>query len=161
MKTRTQSKENSNFIEIYELMGQEFYDFYRQHRTHQALAIDQYNYFEKAIGGICNLIKKNVASCNAGVHIRNIGYFCYVRSKNKRRNIKEKNPLKKHLKKYGFYFWFYPDEDLKEWSLDPILGYFPKLNSYFVTPESANVYYEMKDHNNKLNREGKEIKFLK
>ena len=155
-------KENDNFLEIHELMDREFYEFYKQNRSHQALAIDQYNYFEKAIGGLCNIIKKNSVSCSGGVHIRNFGYFCHIRSKNKRKPTHEKNPLKKHIKKYRHYLWFHPEEDLKGWYLEPsFMKWYKKLDAYYVTPESAHMNYEMRDYNTKISREAKDVKFIK
>lgn len=154
-------RKNQYFLELEELVDREFYDFYREHRTHQALAIDQYNYFEKAIGGMLKSLKKLVVETNGGVDIKGLGYFCHVRSKVKRRYTSEKNPLKKHLKRYTTYFWFYPEEDLRDWYLEPTIINYKKLPQYFVIPESAKMKYEMETYNKLISREAKDIKFLK
>jgi hypothetical protein len=154
-------QEDKYFLEIVDLIDREFYDFYRDNRTHQALAIDQYNYFKKAVGGMFQVIKKITSESSGGLDIKDFGYFCYVRSKNKRKSNLEKNPLKKHLKKYRIDLRFFPREDFKDWYLEPNSIYFPKLNQYFVTPESANMKYEMEAYNRKISSEAKNIKFIK
>lgn len=154
-------QENKNFLEIVDLIDREFYDFYRDNRTHQALAIDQYNYFKKAVGGMFQVIKKITSESSGGLDIKDFGYFCYVRSKNKRKSGLEKNPLKKHLKRYRIDLRFFPKEDFKDWYLDPSNISFPTLNQYFVTPESANMKYEMEAYNRKISLEAKDVKFIK
>ncbi len=153
--------ETEYFTEVHELVDREFYDFYREHRTHQALAIDQYNYFEKAVGGILKSLKKVTVETNGGVHIKGLGYFCHIKTKNKRKDPKEKNPLKKNIKKHNHYFWFYPDEDLRDWYLEPTLIYYPKLKQYYVIPESAEMKYSFESYNKTISREAKDIKFIK
>lgn len=153
--------ETKYFLELHELIDREFYDFYREHRTHQALAIDQYNYFEKAVGGMLKSLKKLTVETNGGVHIKGLGYFCHVRSKVKRRYTGEKNPLKKHIKRYTHYLWFYPEEDLRDWYLEPITLIYPQLKQYYVTPESAQMKYDLEDYGKKLSSQPKDIKYLK
>jgi|SRR6187402_1953186 len=153
--------ETEYFTEVHELVDREFYDFYREHRTHQALAIDQYNYFEKAVGGILKSLKKVTVETNGGVHIKGLGYFCHIKTKNRRKAPAEKNPLKKNIKKHNHYFWFYPDEDLKGWYLEPTLIYYPKLKQYYVIPESVEMKYSFESYNKIISREAKDIKFIK
>lgn len=106
-------------------------------------------------------LKKLTVETNGGVSIKGLGYFCHVRSKVKRRYTKEKNPLKKSLKRYQHYFWFYPEEDLRDWYLEPITLIYPKLKQYYVTPESAEMTYSFENYNKIISREAKDIKFIK
>lgn len=157
-----QTAETDNFVELHQLIDREFYDFYRQHRSHCAPAIDQYNYFERAVGGMLKSLKRLTVSTNGGVDIKGLGYFCHIKSKTKRKKPLEKNPLKKHIKHNRYYFWFYPEEGIREWYLEPIVAVtHKKLKEYFVIPESAEMRYSMESYSNSLRHKSKEIKYLK
>ena len=67
MKSKLQYCEN--------LMGREFYDFYRKTRRKPSKVIDQYNYFEKAIYGMCFEIGEMLNETDHGGHLKGIGVF--------------------------------------------------------------------------------------
>ena len=56
-----------------DMMSREFYEFYKKVRRKQCKKIDQYNYFEKAIGGMLIELKKIMEETNEGVHLRGLG----------------------------------------------------------------------------------------
>jgi phage pi2 protein 07 len=155
-----QHKETNYFIELHELIDEEFYNYYKEHRTHTSKGIGRYTCFVRAVGGFFKELKRINTETTGGVDIRGFGYFCYVKSKTKRKKLIEKNPLKKHLRNNRFDFWFYPEKDLREWYLDPTKVIFKKLNHYIVTPESAKIRYEMEDLNKRLINEAKSVKFI-
>src|SRR5690349_19131523 len=155
-------EENKNFLKVCNLVDREFYDFYRENRKQCAPAIDQYNYFERAVGGILKCLKKLTVETNGGVDIKDFGYFCHIRTRGKYKNLSEKNPLKKHIKQYSYYLWFYPCDEIGEWYLEPFVSVeYKKLKEYFVIPESANMRYEMEQHSRRLSYEAKDIKFIR
>ncbi len=153
--------ESKYFLETEELMSREFYDFYRKERRHMALAIDQYNYFVKAVNGILELIVKTSVHTKGGVHIKGFGYFCHVRTKEKRRNKTEKNPLKKFQKKYHYVPHFIPDDaNLKEWYVDFKDNWFKQLDNYTIDLDAIKLFYEIDMYNRELEQESKEIKYF-
>lgn len=155
-------KEHDKFPEVHELMSRDFYDYYRKNRKKTAPAINQYNYFVKAINGLFQEFKTAIIETNGGVDIKGLGYFCKVREKDKMRNTFEKNPLKKFKKYHCNRFWFYPNEDIKDWNLFfKMDGDFSSDKEYFVIPESAKTRYEIEEFNKKLSKESKDIKFIK
>ncbi len=160
MRTQTIKQESKYFLEIETLMSRDFYDFYRKERNHMALAIDQYNYFVKAVNGILLTIIKTAVHTRGGVHIKGMGYFCHVRTKIKRKNPREKNPLKKVQKKYSYVLHFIPDKDLKEWYIDFNHNFYKQLDNYVVDMDIINLYYEVDRYNRRLEQESKEMKYF-
>lgn len=55
------------------LMGREFYNFYKKIRRKPSKKIDQYNYFEKAIGGMIEEFRKMLSETKYGVHLKGLG----------------------------------------------------------------------------------------
>lgn len=55
------------------LMSREFYDFYRKSRRKPSKVIDQYNYFEKAIGGMVEELRKMLSETETGIHLKGLG----------------------------------------------------------------------------------------
>jgi hypothetical protein len=155
-------KETDKHIKEHILLDREFYDFYRQNRKKPVVAINQYNYFVKAINGISKTLRDMVNATNGGVDIRGFGYFSNVRSRRKRKNMFETNPMKKHLRHYHFGLFFYPEEPYRCWDLKMTEEQPPnKLKEYRFTPESALVKYELEDYSRTLSRATKDVKFIK
>ncbi len=151
-------KELRNFSDYHKLLNREFYDYYKENRTHQALAIDQYKYFVKAIGGLIITIKKLIQEKEGGVYIEGFGYFCIVKAKKRRINPSEKSPLKKKAKKDSFKIWFIPEEDYSKWYLmnfDVV-----KSNKHRVELEAIKLHLELTEYNRKLKRENNDIKYM-
>lgn len=155
-------KETEKHIKEHILLDREFYEFYKQNRKSPVVAINQYNYFVKAINGISLTLRDMVNESNGGVDIRGFGYFSNVRSRGRRRNYFETNPMKKHLKYYKFGLYFYPEEPYRCWKLKMAESQPPnKLSEYKFTPESALVKYELEDYSRTLSRATKDVKFIK
>lgn len=55
------------------LMGREFYDFYRKSRRKPSKVIDQYNYFEKAFGGMIEELRQMLTETDTGIHLKGLG----------------------------------------------------------------------------------------
>ena len=153
-------QESKYFLETEELMSREFYEFYKKERKKVALAIDQYNYFVKAVNGLLLMIIRTAVYTKGGVHIKGLGYFCHVRTKRKRRDPIEKNPLIKFKKKYRYKLHFIPDEDLKEWYLDFNHNFYKQLDNYIVDLNTINLFYEIDRYNRRLEQESKEMKYF-
>lgn len=56
-----------------DFMSREFYNFYRKTRRKPSKVIDQYNYFEKAINGMIEELRKMLAETETGVHLKGLG----------------------------------------------------------------------------------------
>lgn len=159
-KIQTTCKEHRKFIEISDLVGRDFYEFYKENRLHTSKTISNHVRFKEAIGGMMQSILRVTTKTNGGLDIENFGYFCYVRSKKKRHCAVEKNPLKKHIKKYSYYLYFQPVDELREWYIDPKRNKFPKRNDYYFAPESGKAMYELRKHADRLDRSIKDTRFL-
>lgn len=55
------------------LMSREFYDFYRKSRRKPSKVIDQYNYFEKAFGGMIGELRQMLTETDTGIHLKGLG----------------------------------------------------------------------------------------
>lgn len=55
------------------LMSREFYHFYKKTRRKPSKVIDQYNYFEKAINGMIQELRKMLSETETGVHLKGLG----------------------------------------------------------------------------------------
>lgn len=55
------------------IMGREFYDFYKKTRRKPSKTIDQYNYFEKAVNGMIQEFRAMLAETEHGVHLKGLG----------------------------------------------------------------------------------------
>lgn len=55
------------------IMGREFYDFYRKTRKKPSPRINQYNYFEKAVNGMFIELRKMIQETEYGVHLAGLG----------------------------------------------------------------------------------------
>lgn len=58
-----------------ELMGREFYEFYKKTRKKPSKNIDQYNYFVKAVRGLCIEMKAMLNETEHGIHLKGLGIF--------------------------------------------------------------------------------------
>lgn len=58
-----------------DLMSREFYQFYRRTRRKPSKVIDQYNYFEKAINGMVEELRRMLSETDTGVHLKGLGVF--------------------------------------------------------------------------------------
>lgn len=58
-----------------QLMSREFYNFYRKSRRKPSKIIDQYNYFEKAVHGMVEEMRRMLAETDQGVHLKGLGVF--------------------------------------------------------------------------------------
>ena len=57
------------------LMGREFYEFYKKSRRKPSKTIDQYNYFEKAINGMIQELRVMLTETEHGIHLKGLGVF--------------------------------------------------------------------------------------
>lgn len=64
------------FIKSLDLTTREAYNFYREHRKSPSKAIDQYNYYVKAIRGLITTLEDMLVESEGGVYIDQLGYFC-------------------------------------------------------------------------------------
>lgn len=114
-----------SFFNYTSLLDREVYDFYRENRYRAANGINDYNLYKKAVGGLFELLRKMVMESEGGVYIENLGYFCYIISNKKsRKRITEiKNiPLReKYKKKYTYFPYFFPDENLEDFTASKTL----------------------------------------
>ena len=105
-------KDSRYFIRVEELINREFYEYYKEHRTENSPAINQYNYFVKAIKGIIRIINAKIKTDDEGVYLKGLGYFCFLEGKErqkKRRSVFDKK------KRYNLpYLYFYPEDSLKD-----------------------------------------------
>jgi hypothetical protein len=56
-----------------QLINREFYEFYKKSRRKPSKVIDQYNYFEKAIGGLIREIRMMMTETEHGIHLKGLG----------------------------------------------------------------------------------------
>lgn len=112
-------KETKNFLKVEKLICKEFYEFFKEERRFNIKAVDQYNYFAKAISGILSKIRYYSEHNQSGVYIEGIGYFCFVKLKEKRRNNLSKTPLEKLRRRIVYTPFFIPDEKMNKWSFQP------------------------------------------
>lgn len=121
-----------------DILSREAYDFYRQERFHCAKGIDQYNYFVKSVSGIFSIIKEMMLNSKGGVYIEGLGYFCFVKYKNKRRYGKGLIKRKKAL----YFPYFFPDSKLKEWTMSDAFNFDIHL---LKAGKEYNLYFNLCD----------------
>lgn len=56
-----------------DIMGREFYEFYKKSRRKPSKIIDQYNYFEKAINGMIQELRVMLGETDTGIHLKGLG----------------------------------------------------------------------------------------
>lgn len=108
------------FLDYKDISSREAYDFYKKNRKTISKTIDQYNYFKKAVEGVIRTLIDLFLENEEGVCIRDLGYFCMVKTKNKK---KIKNPsstsiLKKYIKRYVYKPYMFPDVMYENWSME-------------------------------------------
>lgn len=160
-KTHFNIKSKNYFLETEDLICREFYEYYKKNRSKPSKVIDQYNYFVKAVNGVLSLMMNMNAEIQGGLFIRDFGYFCYVKRKEKRRNPQEKSPLKKFIKRDSYSFWFYPEDGYRDWIL--LSNFYQetkKRNDYKFLFQEIKLYYELEQYGRKVFRESSDIKYL-
>lgn len=101
------------------LFTREAYDYYRQYRHHCVKGIDQYNYYLKSIEGIFRIIEQMMIESEGGIYIEGLGYFCFLKSKNKfklRGNIKVNKYIKKR-EKHKYYPYLFLESPFEGWTM--------------------------------------------
>lgn len=56
-----------------QVVGKDFYDFYRKNRKKPSKIINQQTYFEKAIGGLMEELRVMITETEHGVHLKGLG----------------------------------------------------------------------------------------
>lgn len=127
--TESNDKKPSNpFLKSLYLTDRKVYDYYREHRYDVAPAINQYNYFVKAVEGMFNIIQKFLTESENGVYIEGIGYFAVESKRNKKRNGFSKSLLKRYTVSKQIKVYFIPDKMFEGWSIDRTADKWLKLN---------------------------------
>lgn len=58
-----------------DLIGREFYEFYKKIRRRNCPQINQYNLFEKAVNGMCSELSRMMKETEYGVSLKGLGIF--------------------------------------------------------------------------------------
>jgi len=116
------SQEHKRIIKAEKLICREFYEYYREHRTKVCKGINDYNLFKKAVSGLLSVIRRKASEVEGGVHIKKLGYFRYVQSKNERKKRKKtKSFFEKTVKYKNYFFYISLDEKFDGWQYSPKL----------------------------------------
>jgi len=109
------------FSSYKDISSRESYEFYRQNRKRIAIGINQYNLFKKAVEGLFSLVANKLAKTEHGICIRDLGYFCVLRSKEKTRiNVPKYHDSILKSKRRGYRYtpvWF-PDVMYDGWYMN-------------------------------------------
>lgn len=96
------------------IIDRDMYDYYRANRKKQALGIDQYKLWVKAINGLLMTLKQMVIENENGVYIEKFGYLradkrltykvrvSILRKVDKNRNTVKFTPFEERVKRYKF-----------------------------------------------------------
>lgn len=124
-------KDQTLFLKYKDLSSRESYEYYKQHRKKVCKGIDQYNNFERAVNAIFKLIKKTLLENEQGVCIKDLGYFCMLRTKERKKIYAPymKSILKQHTLRYKYKPFLFPDVMYKEWHMEYAFG--------------NNIYYQL------------------
>lgn len=109
------------FLDYKDISSREAYEYYRENRKITSKTINQYNYYKKAVVGIFAVIRDLLSKNEEGVCIRDLGYFCMLRSKDKKNvmNIYHYNSiLKKRVRKYTYRPYYFPDVMYEGWHIE-------------------------------------------
>lgn len=103
------------FFKQINITSREAYEYYRQNRKEVAKAVNQYNYYVKAINGICALLREIIIEEEEGIFISGIGYFGNVYYKD--RLIRRENKFKKKYYKKVHKPNFFPEHKFQMFSM--------------------------------------------
>lgn len=113
---RIQNELDHSFLRQVNITEREVYDFYRENRKKVAPAINQYNYYVKAVEGMMSILGEMIAQSEGGIYIEGLGYFACLKTE---RNYtkKRKSLLAKRLKFTCYLPYFFPDSSFSEWTM--------------------------------------------
>lgn len=108
------------FLDYKDISSREAYDFYKKNRKTISKTIDQYNYFRKAVEGIIITLTELFLENEQGVCIKDLGYFCMIRTKNKKRikNPSSTSILKKYTRRYVYKPYMFSDIMYDNWTME-------------------------------------------
>lgn len=118
MRIQTTSKSNSTFRNPKQLITRECYEYYKENRKKVAKAIDQYNYFVKALNGIMTIARRMATESEGGLYIEGFGYFCHVKIKTRPLRKRVPNSLIRRITYTDIHLpYFEPDIEFEGWSM--------------------------------------------
>lgn len=98
------------FIKYQDISSRESYEYYKKNRKSVAKGINQYNLFRKRVEGLFNLIANKLTETEHGICIRDLGYFCILRTEHKVKKdvpIYHKSILRSKRRDYNYKpIWF-------------------------------------------------------
>jgi hypothetical protein len=155
-------EETNKFLEVENLMSRDFYNYYRENRAYVAKGINQQMLFDKAVGGLLQTLGEIMRESEGGIHIKDFGYFCHVKSANKRK-VKERNILANDRYEYEYTPWFFPEDHVGDWYFHKDVKVFPrvyqKLDKYGLYFDAIKSKYEFMAFGTGLYKEGRNIKY--
>ena len=155
-------EENKRFLEVENLMCREFYDYYRTNRSYVAKGINQQMLFDKAVKGLLSMLGEIMRETEGGIHIKDFGYFCHVKSPNKNK-VKDRNILAPNRYEYEYFPWFFPEDHIGDWYLCKDAKEFPRLHKkigkYSLYFDEIRSKYELMAFGEGLRKEGRITKY--
>lgn len=109
------------FLDYKDLSSRECYEYYKSNRSKVSKTIDQYNYFKKAVEGLFLTLRQLLLNNTEGVCIRDFGYLCNIRTKEKRKVlvlVHIDSILKRKRRSYIYNPYYFPDNMYEEWTMD-------------------------------------------
>lgn len=145
------------FLEYKELIDRDAYEFYRANRRKYTKNIPSLVEFSKAVNGLFSVIEEAIIHSTEGVCLRDFGYFCNIKSKNKKIKSLHRNLLSRYNKEYKYTPHFFPDEVLNGWHMDRTFSVFFKeklrleSKSYTIHPNVCQGFLISQDFSYKAN----------
>jgi len=107
--------------ECNDITSREAYEYFRKNRKFNIKAIDQYNYYKKAVEGLFFTIREILSESQGGVYIEGLGYFCFViypkKMKKKGKKLQNESLFRSIRKKNTYFLYFFPDLELEGYIL--------------------------------------------
>lgn len=101
--------------------SKEAYEYFKKNRKFTIKAIDQYNYYRKAIEGIFMTLTDMIEDSQGGVYLEGIGYFCFViyptKMKKKGKRLENESLFKRVKKENTYFLYFFPDMEMEDFVL--------------------------------------------
>lgn len=108
------------FLEYKDISSKEAYEFYKENRKTVVKGISRYSCFKKAVEGMVSTLTKMIIENENGVCIRDLGYFCMIKNKNKTRfiNLQETSLLKRRGEKQTYTPYLFFDIMYEGWYME-------------------------------------------